>query len=838
VAHRDLTKTIPLVRRELAEHGADTSLSNVLDAMGISLPQVVEEPGPTRAMAPNLADVPAGEPREAMPARLGRLQALGELGRGGMGVVLEARDPELRRVVAVKLVGNPRSISNAQLARFVAEAQITSQLQHPNIVPVHDLGYTDEGEIYFVMKKVEGRSLRELLKGLRKGTLPDAKEWTRRRLLVVFVQICNAIAYAHECGVLHRDLKPENIMLGPFGETLVMDWGVARVIGDAPEMLSGDVIERITLSPTLDGVAVGTPGYMSPEQANGDLPALDARSDVWSLGGILYELLTWQRAYKGPSLYAVLWASSNGPPVDPRQRTPERRIPDEIAEVCLKALQTDPEDRYGSAKELADAVEAFMEGARRREAAAGYVSGAMAAWKHHEEITAERRSLSLREAELRHAVPPWASLQEKTELLAARKRLDTLGPARAKALGNVLALCEYALSQDPGNDAARSFLADVFHTYFIEAEESEDRTWSGHYAERVRLYDTDGVYAASLQGSGSVSLDTDRPAEVIARPVLQDDLIWAPGEAIELGTTPIENAPLAHGSWLLTLRAPGVKDTTYPVWLPRQGHWDAGTPVPLYTAQQIGADFVYVPPGPSRVGGDSVCPEAWPSSQEWVDGFFAATLHVTLGEYLDFMNTLSLDEARSRAPRREEGVKRGSIYLAEPSPGEPWRVLEFDEDGDPWHADWPVFGISWHDARAYCTWRGLAEGRGADCYRLLTDLEWEKLARGADGRIHPWGNQFDPALCQMRLSRETRENPEPGGTFEHDVSVYGAHDMAGAMRDWCMDSSWDGDETRRPVRGGSWRSSPMPCRGAYRFGFQATNVYSTIGFRLARSAPL
>ena len=435
MAHRDLTQTIPLVRDALLEEGADAPLSSVLGAMGISLLQVVEEPGPTRPMGPpNLADTaPSTGGRRALPSHLGRHEALGELGRGGMGVVLEARDPELRRVVAVKLVGNPRSITNAQLARFVAEAQITSQLQHPNIVPVHDIGYTGDGEIYFVMKKVEGRSLREILTGLRKGTLSDPKEWTLHRLLVIFVQICNAIAYAHDCGVLHRDLKPENIMLGPFGETLVMDWGVARVLGAPAESLVGDVIERITLSPTLDGVAVGTPGYMSPEQANGNLPALDPRSDVWSLGAILYELLTWQRAYKGTSLYAMLWAASNGPPDDPRRRTPERRIPDEIAEVCLRALRIDPADRYASAKDLADAVEAFLEGSRRRKAAAGYVSGARAAWQGHEALTVERRELSEREAELRHTIPPWATLERKAELLAARRRLAQLGPERAKA---------------------------------------------------------------------------------------------------------------------------------------------------------------------------------------------------------------------------------------------------------------------------------------------------------------------------------------------------------------------------------------------------------------------
>lgn len=181
----------------------------------------------------------------------------------------------------------------------------------------------------------------------------------------------------------------------------------------------------------------------------------------------------------------------------------------------------------------------------------------------------------------------------------------------------------------------------------------------------MRLYDTDGRYEASLAGTGTVSLRTDRPAQVSARPVQRDSLIWRPGEPIALGTTPIDHAPLAHGGWLFTLRAPGVRDVTYPVWLPRQGHWDSGSAVPLYSAQQIGAGFVYVAPGPARIGGDMTSPEAWPGGQEWVGGFFAAEKHVTLAEYVAFMNTLDIDEARARAPRREEGVKRGSNYLDE-----------------------------------------------------------------------------------------------------------------------------------------------------------------------------
>ena len=875
MAGRDLTKTLRLVRDKLLDEGEDASLASVLDAMGVSLPLVVEEPapvevpptwplpsiddsqdplserldpiepGPTRPMQgafpspatpAEQATTAAPQGRTTIPARLGRLETRGELGRGGMGVVLEARDPELRRVVAVKVIGNPRNVTSAHLSRFVAEAQITSQLSHPNIVPVHDLGYTDDGEIFFVMKKVEGRSLREVLYGLRKRTLDDAAEWTLRRLLVVFLQVCNAVAYAHDRGVLHRDLKPENIMLGPFGETLVMDWGVARVIGDTTEDPDGaDVVERITLAPTMAGVAVGTPGYMSPEQANGDLPALDARSDIWSLGAILYEILTWRRAYTGDSLYALLWASSHGLPEDPRLRAPGKQIPDEIADVCLVALQPDPDARYSTATELADAVETFLEGSRRRETAAGYLANARRAWVVHQALTSERERLTGTEHALASEIPPWASLEEKTDLLDVRQRLAALGPERAKALGDVLAQCESAIGHDPGNIEARRFLADVFHHYFVDAQENDDHTWIGHYADRVRLYDDEGRYAASLIGRGTLSLDCDPPAQVVAYRVQREGLLWGFGEAIPLGRTPIDGVELDHGSWLLTLRAPGRQDTVYPVWLPRLGTWRTTAPVPLPTDAEVGAGFVYVPPGPTRVGGDPEAPEGWPESQEWVDGFFAAETHITFAEYVVFLNALPLDEAIARAPRREEGVKGGLSYLPIPEEAGTWHIPPVDMDGDPWTPDWPVFGVSWHDARAYCRWRGVAEGRGPDWYRLITELEWEKLARGVDGRFFPWGDAFDAALCKTRLSRPGAPQPEVGLTFRHDRSVYGAYDLSGSMRDWCGDETF-GDARHRPVRGGSWRSSALPARSAYRFGYVADRVISSIGFRLARSA--
>ena len=258
----DLARVMPDTITLIEARGEDASPLAVLKTLGIALPPTLPEP--VGMDDPSFGALPADD-----PVSLGRFQVLGELGRGGMGRVVEAWDPVMRRRAAVKLVIDPHSTSESQLARFAAEAQITGQLQHPNIVPVYEMGLTPEGELYFVMKKVEGRSLRHLLRALRGGDEATLQEWPPTRLLGAFVQLCQAMAYAHERGVLHRDLKPDNVMLGAFGEVLVMDWGVARLVGDAVEAVARAPLPALSLPHTMDGAAIGTPGFMSPEQARG-----------------------------------------------------------------------------------------------------------------------------------------------------------------------------------------------------------------------------------------------------------------------------------------------------------------------------------------------------------------------------------------------------------------------------------------------------------------------------------------------------------------------------------------------------------------------------------------
>ncbi len=363
-----------LVSNALAKQQADapapthhTSISPVSLLADIGI-----QSAPTLAIRGNTPPPEVAESTDASPtdASLGRFVVAEELGRGGMGRVDAAFDPELRRTVAIKRLVDPSKVDQHRLARFLAEAQITAQLDHPNIVPVHELGIAPDGQIFLVMKKVRGRSLRELVDGLHAGTEPP-EMWPTFRLLMSFGLVCGAVAYGHDHGVLHRDLKPENIMIGDHGEVMVMDWGVARVMHDVPEKLRPDTSDGLGGSMTMDGMTIGTPGYMSPEQARGELSQMDGRSDQWSLGAILYELLTLRRAYEGKTPLTILYKSVEGPPQNPRERAPELGIDEEIAQICLKAMSPKPEDRFDHVLQFAFSIAGYLDSRRGDEECAG-----------------------------------------------------------------------------------------------------------------------------------------------------------------------------------------------------------------------------------------------------------------------------------------------------------------------------------------------------------------------------------------------------------------------------------------------------------------------------------
>jgi hypothetical protein len=295
---------------------------------------------------------------ERMRYRVLRLHA-----RGGLGMVSVARDGELGREVALKELDTKSAENEMSRRRFIREAEITGRLEHPGIVPVYGLGWYADGRPYYVMRLIRGETLQEAVSKLHAGK----EQYTLRDLLTRFVAVCNTVAYAHSRGVIHRDLKPANVMLGPYGETLVVDWGLAKVIGQ-PNDPSGSAEETLQVSgssggdhtTTREGSALGTPAYMSPEQAGGRLDEQSTATDVYGLGATLYAMITGQAPVAECDAEDVLERVQQGDWPAPRHVKAE--VPRALDAICHKALALRPADRYPSVLALAADVERWLAG--------------------------------------------------------------------------------------------------------------------------------------------------------------------------------------------------------------------------------------------------------------------------------------------------------------------------------------------------------------------------------------------------------------------------------------------------------------------------------------------
>jgi serine/threonine-protein kinase len=274
---------------------------------------------------------------------------------GGMGAVYDAYDAAMQRHSVVKVI-LPRHKKNADLIEsFVREARITGQLEHPNIVPVHDIGFLDDYGIYFTMKYIRGECLVDVLDRIFMGDREYMEKYDGFALLGMFRRVCDAVSFAHSQNVLHRDIKPHNIMVGEYGEVVLTDWGLAKKVG--PQGLAENLQE------TLAGVVKGSPAYMSPEQAMGVTQAIDKNSDIYSLGATLYHIFTFAPPFHGLDVYDSLRRARQSDYVDPSKvATRNQALPAELADVIRKALSRDKNERYDSAEALGKDVDDIMRG--------------------------------------------------------------------------------------------------------------------------------------------------------------------------------------------------------------------------------------------------------------------------------------------------------------------------------------------------------------------------------------------------------------------------------------------------------------------------------------------
>jgi tetratricopeptide (TPR) repeat protein/tRNA A-37 threonylcarbamoyl transferase component Bud32 len=345
------TDVVPDLKRAVADSEIQASLVHV---------------GAVQAEATLHDQHPRGDdPTVTMP----RYRRVRDHARGGLGVVCVAHDRELHREVALKEIQDKHADDPVSRGRFLLEAEITGGLEHPGIVPVYGLGRYADGRPFYAMRFVKGDSLKDAIARFhaheKPGRDPGERALSLQKLLRRFLDVCNAIDYAHSRGVLHRDLKPNNIMVGKYGETLVVDWGLAKATG-RPVAADEASLPESTLRPssasgvgeTMPGSAIGTPGYMPPEQAAGRLDLLGPASDVYSLGATLYSLLTDRAPFAGPDLPELLRRVEHGEFPWPRSLSPW--VAPALEAVCLKAMALRPDDRYPSPRALADDVERWL----------------------------------------------------------------------------------------------------------------------------------------------------------------------------------------------------------------------------------------------------------------------------------------------------------------------------------------------------------------------------------------------------------------------------------------------------------------------------------------------
>ncbi len=499
----------------------------------------------------------AGASPKTIPfAAPGRYDLRGELGRGGLGRVVEAWDEALRRQVAVKLLHEQQAGDAPD--RFAREARLAARLEHPAIIPVYDFGAMagsdGTAQVFLAMKRVVGRDLDRVLKELLEGWIESRRTWTRGRLLRIFQDVCLGMAFAHDRGIVHRDLKPSNIMIGDYGETLIVDWGLAKELkppGEAKPAASGDseVIlgdpattvrlrsktttehrtdaEAIQLSQapnlTFAGDILGTPAYMSPEQAEGRVDDIDARSDIFALGAILYEILALRPPFEGKTVEEVITRVRDGT-VTPPSRARERQsseplppssttsagdiVPPELDAICLRALARRPDDRYQSARDLHDDIQSFIEGAkerdRRRVAAESAVAQVREALSRRRRLREEAAKAGEESKRLEAATAP---LADKAALWAAEDGAQALRRQAAAAHADAVTALTRALEHDRDHKDARALMADLAWESFVEAEESGDEA-AALVHRRVAEEFHDGRLDAQLRGEGTLAVRT------------------------------------------------------------------------------------------------------------------------------------------------------------------------------------------------------------------------------------------------------------------------------------------------------------------------------------------
>ena len=761
-----------------------------------------------------------------------------------MGEVIRVHDHRLNITLAMKVLAAHLLGSDLARVRFAHEATITAQLRHPGIVAVHDRGELADGRPWFTMSEVRGRTFAAAIAEAHAGGDPAEL----RRLVVSLRRASEAVAYAHQQGVVHRDLKPSNIMVGEFGEVLVMDWGLARSVGSTD---SDEGAHSVAASPgaTRLGEVMGTPTFMPPEQARGDTE-LGPTADVYALGATLYAVLSGHGPYSGaPDPLASVLA---GPPDPLPRRTRLGDVPMELIEVCEQAMSREADQRAGTASELVRRLDDWLTGAKRRARADAALAKAGDLVPEIEALRVRADGLSARARGLLSDLPPNAPVAKKKQAWDLEDQAEQIRREAAVAEANWVQAVRAALNGVPDHGPAHAVLAEHYANRLRAAEAQGQEAEAARLEVMLRGHDR-GSHTDFLAGLAQLNLRTSPPSATVEarRHILQDRRQLAGPVALS-APSPWVSREVPHGSYTVRISAPGHTDVVHALAVGRLERHAAPQAVVLPPEGSLGPEEVYIPAGWARVGGDPEAADGLPAQQLWIPSLCVQREPVTYGAYLRFLQAVAATQgdaaALARAPRISASPEvQPTPVVAVGGAGQLGYIDHAIMRVDP---TWPVERVSWHDAVAYGDWWAGETGKP---WVLPDELAWEKAARGADGRFFPWGSFFDPTWARMV---ETFDTPGPGPTADMptDRSPYGVLGTAGGVREWCG-NIWrregptvrDGslivepvdrdDPDFRVLKGGGWLAVRGGCRLAARYASVPGQTFGGVGFRLMRWLP-
>ena len=783
-----------------------------------------------RAVPPSLW---SEELRRALPsAAFGtpRYEVGASVARGGMGEILAAHDPAIRRGVAMKVMLSQDS--REDVLRFIEEAQVTGQLEHPGIVPIYELGVDERDQPFYTMKFVQGVTLKSVLDQVAAGHAETIRRYPLVQLLTVFQKVCDAMAFAHAKGVIHRDLKPANIMVGAFGEVVVMDWGLAKVLGRGAEGAGeGGVVsmraDEGEFGSTMAGSVMGTPHYMAPEQASGDTAAIDARTDIFALGGILYHMLALRTPVTGKSVPELLDKLMRGdipPPVSLNKggavrlpHCPGGRIPESLSAVAMKALAHEQNDRYQRVEDLQQEITKYQAGFATTAERAGLRKRTMLFMKRHRHV-----SMAIAVVTLLFA-GGFGFLQFRAQ------------QARQADLARLVALGERAAKQNDWDGAVSSLTKAgavlerpekrrrLLEVLLMGSKADLDRKSWGAAAiklqEALRL-DAKNAEAERLMplalGEGFVTIHAPFAGE-LAEYFYDADFkplgVGADGAPRfrSHGMLPVKELRLREGVHYFEIRRDGQRWCSLPVEIVRGERSQIRIPI-----TEIPPGYEYVHEGEFIQGDDGTTQSDGfiGKRKRSVRGFFIRSTVAVGGEYQKFQQSPDYERLITEA-LKTDGLALADIAQGVKTAAE-LRLFKAMVANAELH---PARGISLYEATAFAAWAGA---------RLPTEEEWEKAARGIDGRIFSGGNAVPP--------EETRWNTDGPLRERSQVSPYGLVAVTDTMWQWTASPSEPGS-ARFVVKGGMVPGAVLDRKPSRRKAMDPGTRYYSMGCILCRDLP-